>query len=236
MFFSESPQPGLALQAYLLGQVDFETILALQRRLVFQVSGDRTRAALILCEHPPAITIGREGSRAHILYEPEELATRRWRLYWVNRGGGCLLHLPGQMAIYPVVPLDRLKLGLGTYLEKLQLAILDVLADFAVPTVTRPGQPGVWVGARAVAQVGVAVRDWVTYYGAALNVHPDLLLLRRVRTGQGEEPMTSLERERRGPLRTAAIRQRFLEYFAARLGFTRTSLLFHNPFPTRPGP
>jgi lipoyl(octanoyl) transferase len=234
MSFLKFPHPELALQAYLLGQVDFETILGLQRRLVFQVSGDRTQAALILCEHPPAITIGREGSRAHILYEPEELIARRWRLYWVNRGGGCLLHLPGQLAIYPVVPLDRLRLGLDTYLEKLQLAIVDVLSDFAVPTILRPGKPGVWVGARAVAQVGVAVRDWVTYFGAALNIHPDLVLLRHVRTGRGEEPMTSLERERRGPLRTATIRQRFLEYFTARLGFTRTSLLFHNPFLTRP--
>jgi len=48
--------------------------------------------------------------------------------------------------------------------------LLDVLADFLIPAGTRPGKPGVWVGTRAIAHVGVAVCDWVTYYGAALNV------------------------------------------------------------------
>jgi lipoyl(octanoyl) transferase len=225
----DSPATGLALRAYLLGQLDFDDALALQRHLVYQVSGDRDAAALVLCEHPPIITIGREGSRAHVLYEPEELGRRGWRVRWVNRGGGSLLHLPGQLAVYPVLALDRLGLGLGDYLDRLQRVLLDVLADFQVSATTRPERPGVWVGGRAVAQVGVAVRDWVTYYGAALNVHPDLEPFRRVRTGPCEEPMTSLGRERRGPLRPSMVRERLLEYFAARFGFARTSLFFHHP-------
>src|SRR4051794_29952651 len=87
------------LQAYLLGQVDFEAALALQRRLVYEIAGDRTRAALILCEHPPLITVGREGSRSHVLCDDAELQGRHWRVRWVNRGGGVWLHLPGQLAI-----------------------------------------------------------------------------------------------------------------------------------------
>src|SRR3984957_11678561 len=78
------------LQAYLLGTVDFEAALVLQKRLVYDISGNRSQAALILCEHPPCITVGRQGSRAHILYEPEELHQRRWPIRWVNRGGGWL--------------------------------------------------------------------------------------------------------------------------------------------------
>src|SRR5688572_3217932 len=84
------------LQAYLLGSVDFETALRLQRRLHYEVSGDREQACLILCEHPPIITVGRQGSRAHIFCEPEELRARQWRVRWVNRGGGTWLHLGGQ--------------------------------------------------------------------------------------------------------------------------------------------
>ncbi len=216
-----------ALQAYLLGTVEFEAALALQRQLVYHVAGDRDRAALILCEHPPAITVGRQGSRAHILYEPEELRALRWPIRWVNRGGGCLLHLPGQMAIYPILPLDRLGLGLQAYLDRLRQVIIDVLADFRV-SATADGA-GVFVGARPVAQLGVAVRDWVTWYGAVFNVYPDLAPLRRVRTAPGSAPMTSLERERRGPLRAALVRERFLEHFTARFGFSRLSLFFHHP-------
>jgi lipoyl(octanoyl) transferase len=218
-----------ALQAYLLGPVEYGVALALQRQLVYHVAGDRDRAALVVCEHPPAITVGREGSRAHILYEPEELRALRWPVRWVNRGGGCLLHLPGQMAVYPILPLDRLGLGLQDYLDRLRQVIIDVLGDFSVIATAGPDAAGVYVGARPVAHLGVAVRDWVTWYGAVVNVYPDLEPLRRVRTAPGALPMTSLERERRGPLRAALVRERFLEHFAARFGFGRLSLFFHHP-------
>ena len=72
------------------------------------VAGDRDSACLILCEHPPLITVGRQGSRGHIRFDTEELFVRGWPVRWVNRGGGCLLHLPGQLAIYPILPLARL--------------------------------------------------------------------------------------------------------------------------------
>src|SRR5438105_5903882 len=84
-----------SLQVYLLGTVDFEALLRCQRRLHYEISGDRDLAALVLCEHPPLITVGRHGSRAHILAEPRELALRGWRIRWVNRAGGCWLHQPG---------------------------------------------------------------------------------------------------------------------------------------------
>jgi lipoyl(octanoyl) transferase len=218
-----------ALQAYLLGTVEFEAALALQRQLAYHVAGERDRAALVLCEHPPAISVGRHGSRAHILYEPEELQSLRWRVRWVNRGGGCLLHLPGQLAIYPILPLDRLALGLHEYLTRLRQVIIDVLADFGVPAAAGPDGADVYVGSRPVAHLGVAVCNWVSYFGAAFNVYPDLQPLRKVRTAPGAPPMTSLERERRGPLRAALVRERLLEHFAARFGFGRLSLFFHHP-------
>ena len=219
-----------ALQAYLLGTVEFDAALALQRHLVYQVAGDRSRAALVLCEHPPLITVGRHGSRAHILYEPDELRARRWPVRWVNRGGGCLLHLPGQLALYPILPLDRLGLGVREYLDRLRLVLVDALADFGVAATAGPDGAGVHVGGRPVAQVGVAVRDWVTYYGAFLNVNPPLHPFRLVRaTPFGDGVMTSLERERRGPLRPALVRERLLEHFAAQFAFERTALFFNHP-------
>jgi lipoyl(octanoyl) transferase len=225
------------LQVYLLGPVDFEAALALQRLLVYQVAGDRSNAFLLLCEHPPLITVGREGSRSHVLCEPDELRARRWPVRWVNRGGGCLLHLPGQLAVYPILALDRLGLGVHAYLERLQEVFVAVLDDFSVRGKSRPGKAGVWVGSRPVAGLGVAVRDWVAYYGAAFNVNPDLSPFRRVHcVGAGEAPMTSLERERHGRLRPSHVRERLLEHFAARFGFTRTSLFSNHPALIRKPP
>ncbi len=219
-----------ALQAYLLGPVEFGAALDLQRLLAYQVAGDRGQAAVVLCEHPPLITIGRQGSQTHVQLEPEELQVRGWRVRWVNRGGGTLLHLPGQMAIYPILPLDRLGLGINQYLVRLESVLSAVLDDFTVRPDTANGASGIRVGGRLIADCGVAVRDWVTYYGAVLNVNPDLELFRRVRCGvPADGPMTSIERERRGPLRAALVRERFLEHFAAHFQFDRTSLFFHHP-------
>jgi lipoyl(octanoyl) transferase len=225
-----------ALRVFLLGQVEFEAALALQRALVDQVA-DGQAACLVLCEHPPLITVGRHGSPGHLRCDLEDLRRRRWPLRWVNRGGGCLLHLPGQLAVYPVLPLDRLGLGLEAYLDRLQRVLAAVLDDFSVRAETRPGQAGLWIGGRLIAGVGVAVRDWVSYFGAVLNVNPDLLPFRLVRTGPDEVgPMTSLERERRGPLRPALVRERLVEHFTTVFGFERASLFFSHPGPgRRPG-
>jgi lipoyl(octanoyl) transferase len=217
------------LQAYLLGPVPFESALAFQRRLVYETVGDPRRSVLVLCEHPPLITVGRQGSWAH-LGEPDELRARRWPVRWVNRGGGCFLHLPGQLAIYPVLSLPHHGLGLRDFLTRLQNTLIALLDDFSIRGHTRGGQPGVWVGDRLIAGLGVAVRDWVTYYGAVFNVNPDLAPFRLIRCGGAHEaPMTSLERERRGPLRPSLVRERFLEHFTTQFGFAHTSLFLDHP-------
>src|SRR5437764_10362962 len=149
----DPPAPAAAagdsvLQVYLLGVVDFEAALGLQRRLAYEVAGDRTRAALILCEHPPLITVGRQGSRAHILCDADELRARQWQVRWVNRGGGCLLHTPGQLAIYPVLALDQLRLSIPQYLDRLHAALVALAADFSVAATAEAGRPGVWARGR----------------------------------------------------------------------------------------
>jgi lipoyl(octanoyl) transferase len=215
-----------ALQAYLLGSVDFEAALSLQRRLHYEVSGGAA-AALILCEHPPLITVGRHGSRAHLRFEPHERAIP---VRWINRGGGCLLHTPGQLAIYPILPLDRLGLTVPDYLYTLGAVLQDVLLDFSVRHQVEATENAVWVGGRPVAVLGIAVRNWVSYFGAYLNIHPYLDPFRLLTcTAGGSEPMTSLERERHGPVRPALVRQRLLEHFSARFGLSRTALFSSHP-------
>jgi lipoyl(octanoyl) transferase len=225
------PYRDAALQVYLLGTVDFEAALLFQRRLHYEISGDRDQAALILCEHAPLITVGREGSRGHIHFEPEELQTRRWPTRWVNRGGGCLLHLPGQLAIYPIFPLDSLALSVTSYVNTLGMTLLDTLTDFHLTRPPHLGPAGVLSGTRLVGAVGVAVRDWVSYFGAYLNIHPWLDPFRKIHCDpHSQEPMTSLERERRGPIRPALVRERMIEHMQTRFGFSRVALFSDHPF------
>jgi lipoyl(octanoyl) transferase len=214
--------------------VDFEGALALQRRLVYEVGANRDSAALLLCEHPPLISVGRRGSWAHIDGHIQNHRTGRFPVRWVNRGGGCILHCPGQLALYPIFPLDRLGLGINAYLEQLRLTMADVLDHFRIRTGTLPGHSGISVGTRPIAEIGIAVRDWISYFGAALNVNPDLLPFRGVSSGvDGCSTMTSIERERHGPLRPALVRELLIEEMARHFGFTETLLFSDHPLLKR---
>ena len=103
---SRTETSGPAVETHLLGCVDFDRAAALQERLVDEVADrDDGQIRLLLCEHPPVVTIGRAGSPAEVHYEADPLRQRRIEVRWVKRGGGCLVHLPGQLAVYPIVPL-----------------------------------------------------------------------------------------------------------------------------------
>ncbi len=216
------------LQVHLLGCVPFEEVLGLQRRLLHQIENDRSQSALIVCEHPPTITVGRLGSRGHIHIELEELRLRGWQVRWVNRGAGCVFHVPGQLAIYPIVPLDRIDCNVRGYLERLSRVVLEIMADYMVRGEVDLAQGHVSVGGRPLAVLGAAVRRWVSYHGAFVNVQPDLDLLRRVRTSTGAVPMTSLERERHAPIAMQRVRERAIELVAEQFQCSETAVFFEN--------
>jgi lipoyl(octanoyl) transferase len=227
---TESHTRGQALSAYLLGTLSFDVLLAHQRRLVYDIGGDNSRASLILCDHPPGITIGREGSRCHVRPSPEELNARGWSVRWVSRGGGVMLHLPGQVACYPLLPLRSLGFAPGAYVEQLQLLGLDLLRDFGVSGEIDTEHPGVLVGGRRLIHIGVAIRANVACFGLIVNADPDLEPFRDIRCDGDRAPMTSLARESSHRVRVGGVRQRLLELIRARFGFDRVSI-FHTPPP-----
>jgi lipoyl(octanoyl) transferase len=225
---SEFPPPALAV--YLLGRLDLGAQLALQRRLAFDVSGDRTAAALVLCEPAAGVTIGREGSAAHV-------RAKGWPVQWVARGGGAVLHAPGQVACYPVFALDALGLSAGRYVSELVAVAGDLCREFGVTAEPDHERPGVRARGRRVASVGVAVRSAVSTFGLVVNATPDLAPFRAVRCDGDALPMTSLARESAHRVRVSGVRQRLVELVAARFGFARVSV-FHThpaalPRPTR---
>jgi lipoyl(octanoyl) transferase len=217
------------LSAYLLGTLEFDAFLAIQRRLVYDIAGNRGSAAIILCDHPPGITVGREGSRAHVRRNPEELHARGWPVRWVSRGGGVMLHLPGQVACYPFFPLDALGLMVAGYVEQLQAVALDLARSYDVPAEPDPERPGVRVNGRRVAHVGAAVRDNVSCFGLVVNADPDLEPFRDVKCDGDAAPMTSLARESPLRVRVSGVRQRLLELVAVRFGFDRVSVFHTHP-------
>jgi lipoyl(octanoyl) transferase len=161
------------LEVYMLDLVDFSEVQQLQRRIVYDL-GEQGGAVLILCEHPPTISVGRSGSRAHIGPDDEALRSLGIKVHWVNRGGGCVFHLPGQLAAYLALPLHTFGLTLSDYLDRLYTTLLLVLGEFDLAGTFRADLPGVFSGRARIATVGVAVTRWIAYHGLTLNVGPYL--------------------------------------------------------------
>ncbi len=219
------------MEAHFLGLVDYEACLALQQRLVYEVSG-RTdgQIALLICEHSNLITIGRHGSRAHICLDDDQLVSRQLQVRWVNRGGGCIVHAPGQLAVYPIVPLAWHGLTVGAYLSRLTSGILSALAQVRVAAEYQPGGCGIWMRGGQVAVVGAAVKNWTTYHGAFINVSPAIQLFRPVQTDAlSRQPMSSLAAQLHHPPRMAALRAELVPQLATAFGCGRYHLYTGHP-------
>jgi lipoyl(octanoyl) transferase len=211
------------LAVHLLGLVDFDACAWLQDRLAIEIGHAPSNCgALLVCEHPPLITVGREGSRSNISASDHELGSREIDVRWVNRGGGCVVHAPGQLALYPIVPLDRLGLGLAEYRSRLELALVDLCRELQVAAWRNQGEAGLWCRGGRVAQVGVAIRGWVSKQGLYVNVNPRPDLTGLVSEDCG--PVTSLSAERRLPTSMATVRESLVRRLAARLGYEQFHL------------
>jgi lipoyl(octanoyl) transferase len=225
----ESQSP--ALEAFLLGQIDFDRALALQQRLVLECRDrDDGQIILLLCEHPAIITVGRGGSPGEIALQSGLVRNRQIEVRWVNRGGRCLVHCPGQLAIYPIVPLRWHGFSVGEFLDRFHAGIIETLGDLNVQGNTLPGQHGVWGRTGQLAAIGAAVRHWVTYYGAYLNVCPPMGLFRLVESDpRGQTRMSCLVAERCGPVRMTGVRAALVRRLAECFGCDRYHLYTGHP-------
>lgn len=226
-----SPPAVGPLEIYLLGEVPFEDALRLQKRLAYE-QGEGSGAALILCEHPPLVSIGRSGSRSHIAVDDDALHAMRLPTRWVARGGGCVLHLPGQIAGYVVLSLDVHKLNLGQYLGCLEDALKAVLAEFQLPARTWPERPGVFLNHARVASIGVAVTRGVTSYGFTLNVGTYLSpfsLLDEPGLDGWALRQTSMEAQRQRSAPMAKVRESLIRSFEERFALQRHHVYTEHP-------
>lgn len=225
-----------SLEVYLLGVVDFQSALILQERMVQEVSERRdTLGKLLLCEHPPILTIGREGSISHLRVDERELTSRRIDVRWLNRGGGCMIHAPGQLAAYPILPLDRLNFGLHEYRKGLEQAAIEVCREMRIPAFRDEKRPGVWCRTGRWAEVGIAVRSWVSYHGLFVNVATPTQLFDLIESRSAGEPdeLTTLSAERHSTVSMHVVREALLRHLARELGYEEFHLYTGHPLLKR---
>jgi lipoyl(octanoyl) transferase len=165
-----------------LGRMDYASALALQQRLCALRQQERIGDVLLLVEHPPVLTLGRNAHREHVVASDDLLARRGIALFETNRGGDVTYHGPGQLVGYPILHLRGFTppLGIVEYLRRLEEVLIRACADYGVLTQRSPGRAGVWtmpggaVVEKKIAALGVHVARGVTTHGFALNVTTDL--------------------------------------------------------------
>lgn len=222
---------------HLLGEVDFDDVLYLQRRLAYELSSaDQPRAVVLLCEHPPIISIGRAGSRGHIKLSNDELRRQQLPTRWVNRTGGCILHAPGQLAVYPMIPLQSFGWTLDDFLHDLRSSAMQALDEIGVRTQLHPSGCGLWGRTGLLAAIGTGLQnnpglqDGTTSQGLFINVAPAMTTFGFVETAEpfaenGEKTtMSCLLAERRLPVRMSKVRSALIEQLAKSPAYDRYNI------------
>ncbi len=214
-----------------LGTIDYATGLRLQERLVALRKEGQVGDTLLLLEHPPVITLGRNAHSQNIIASPELLAQRGVEVFECNRGGDVTFHGPGQLVAYPILDLrgfpsqspTRNSMGVIEFVRSLEEILIRTCADFGIPTKRIAGLTGVWTAddnripadARSstkgpeakIAALGIHISRGITSHGIALNVNTDLRFFDLiVPCGITSKPVTSIARDlgRDVPMRDAA--------------------------------
>lgn len=221
-----------AVQAYLLGRIGLSACLELQERIAGQIEQrDDGQVAMLVCEHPAMVTIGRGGSAADLQAESGLLRQRRMEVRWVKRGGACLVHAPGQLAAYVVAPLNWHGWTVGEYLGRLQGGVIRAIEELRCPVHVRPGQYGLWGRGGQLAYVAIAVRNGVTRHGVLVNVDPAMGLFRVLETAsQSDGHPSSLVAERRGPVKMTTVKTEVIRHLTTALGCDRYHLYTGHPW------
>jgi lipoyl(octanoyl) transferase len=171
-----------------LGRVSYDRALALQDRLVELRRTGAIGDTLLLLEHPPVLTLGRNAGRENIVASDEQLAARGIALHVVKRGGDVTYHGPGQLIGYPILDLREHRnasgerLGVVDYVRRLEEALIRTAGECGIRAQRIAGRTGVWtepapgsgIAERKLAAIGIHVSRGITSHGFALNISTDL--------------------------------------------------------------
>ncbi len=179
-----------------LGLAAYREVLALQQQLCENRRAGVCEDTVLIVEHTPAITLGARKSANKLRVEPDELTRRGIELVEIRRGGGTTAHNPGQLVFYPILNLHRLGLGVTEYVRALEAIGMELLESLGVSSSRKAKLPGLWVGERKIASIGVRVSRSVTTHGMAINIQNDLGLFDlMVPCGLDGVQMTSVRKE-----------------------------------------
>ena len=151
---------------------------------------------LFLLEHPPVITLGRNGGRENLHVSDEFLEQQGIELVHSSRGGNITCHFPGQLVAYPIFRVAKKPGGMRGLFTDLEEVVMRTCSHYGLPTTRQEGKPGVWIENRKICSIGIAMRKWTSYHGLAFNVLQDVDLFSLITLcGLADAEPTSLAHE-----------------------------------------
>jgi lipoyl(octanoyl) transferase len=205
-----------ALAVLRLGRIPYAHGLELQERLVVERQAGRIPDQLLLLEHDPVFTLGRNAQAANVLLPAEALRERGFEVFETGRGGDVTYHGPGQVVGYPILDLSPDRRDVHRYVRDLEEVMIRTCADYGLAASRVAGLTGTWLGDEKIGAIGVRIARWVTSHGFAFNVGIDLsafdLIVPCGIRGRG---VTSLERKLGRPVPLDDVMDRLAASFAA---------------------
>ncbi len=153
-----------------LGRRKYDEVWEKQKELVNQRRFGTVSDTLILVEHDPVYTLGKNSNENHLL----QTRDRHVPVYQIERGGDVTFHGPGQLVGYPILDLHHHRLSVSWYMRTLEKVLIQTLGQFGIEARCREGLTGVWVREEKIAALGVRLSRWISMHGFALNVNTDL--------------------------------------------------------------
>jgi lipoyl(octanoyl) transferase len=175
-----------------VGCVDYVKAFEMQRALVEQRKRSEIPDQLLFVEHPPTITLGRNGHLENLLAGEDALERAGVSFHHTDRGGDVTYHGPGQIVGYPILDLREWKRDVVAYVRAVEQVIIGALQDFGIAGERAAGMTGVWVGGAKIAAIGVHISRWVTSHGFALNATTDLSYIEYIVPCGLAKPVTSM--------------------------------------------
>lgn len=196
---------GWILQA---GTVNYERALEWQHGLVKMRQQGLARDTIMMLEHPPVVTVGKDGHAENFEHSPITP-------YFVERGGDVTFHGPGQLVVYFVFNLSRRGRDLHFFMNGVQEGIIQALREYGIEATRGTENTGVWVKGKKIASIGIAVKHWITYHGAAINLNTKLTEFRKINPcGLNAKVMTSARRLTRKEIDTDRFRSVLVQKYA----------------------
>ncbi|MBX8644566.1 MAG: lipoyl(octanoyl) transferase LipB [Thermoplasmata archaeon] len=198
-----------------LGTTDYGECLSLQRKLLLLRQTSSIYDSLLLTQHHPVVTFGRNYTG--------ELPDLPVPVFSIERGGEGTYHCPGQFVAYPIINLADNGLGVRTLVKKLQAVAVASLRSFGIESEGRLEPVGIWTGNMKIGSIGIAVKRWVTFHGIAININNDLDGFNMIKPcGLDSSVMTSAARILGHTISFGEFEESFISNFMREFGFTPT--------------